>query len=805
MFRFIKILSILTLLANTVNAEKIGVFYDKSIPQFEFAASDIKVALEQNSYEVELRPIAELSAKYRNKKIVISLKSNSSVIELLAKQDGDNSTLDKLGEQAFALRTTNKKQQSYWVIGGDVAGGLYGGLQIAENITFNSLDGTYNEEQEPYIKKRGIKFNIPLDERVPSLDSDGDQDKSSIKDMWDINFWNEYFDNLARHRYNVISYWNKHQFPAMIKLEDYPDVAMEDVIDGYGNLVKKMTIEEKIAFWQEVMEHAHNRSIDIYYIYVSIFMTGALGKYGITEDCSNDITNDYLRKCVKQFLLTYPYVNGIGVTAGEHNMSTMTFDEREKWLWDTYVQGILDAKKENPGREIRFIHRHWFSSVADIVNHFKAYDGIFEFSFKYAKAHMYSSPNIVFEDFLLEEMPEGIRSWWNVRNDDIFYCRWGDPEYTRDFILNFDEEKTAGYLMGSDGYTWGRVYCSSDPAFNDQLENEKHWYNFMLWGRLGYNPNLPTTVFKNHLKLRFPEAPTEVLYNAWKTASKIIPQTTRFFWRNWDYEWYPEGCKGPRFITVNEFINGKTMEGSGILNIVDYCNKVVKKEQITEITPLEVADNLAEYAHQTLQLIDGVEPSGNAELMQTKNDILAFAYLGNYYSEKIRGATDLAMSNLTSDSTFQNSAILHLEKALEYWKKYAETLSLQYIPRALARTQKMDWNALTKDVENDIELAKNPEKYQLDISFDNITDGAKYKKGTDFTVTVLVKSTFDIERVTIKLNGEDLINDSVAPYQWDSETTPLLKSASPGVYEFVIIAWDNMGHKAEKTIKITVQ
>lgn len=805
MFRFIKILSIITLLANNVNAEKLGVFCDQAIPQLKFAASDIKIALEKNGFEVELKLIAELSDKYSNKKIVIALKSNSSVVELMARQGGDNSMLENLGEQAYALRTTKKKRLSYWAIGGDVAGAMYGGLQIAENISFNSLEETYNEEQAPYITKRGIKFNIPLDERIPSMDSDGDQDKKSIKDMWDKDFWKEYLDELARNRYNVLSYWNKHQFPVMIKLDDYPDVAMADVIDGYGNLVKKMTIDEKIIFWQEVMEHAHNRSIDIYYIYLNIFMTGAIGKYGITEDCSNEITNDYLRKSVKQFLLTYPYVSGIGVTAGEHNMSDMTFNDREKWLWDTYVNGILDAKKENPEREIRFIHRHWFSSVVDIVNHFEAYPGTFEFSFKYARAHMYSSPNIVFENFLLDEMPEGIRSWWNIRNDDIFYLRWGDPEYTRDFILNFDKEKTAGYFMGSDGYTWGRVYCSSDPSFNGQLENKKHWYNFMLWGRLGYDPELPTTVFKNHIKLRFPEASSEVLFDAWKTASKIIPQTTRFFWRNWDYEWYPEGCKGPRFITVNEFINGKTMEGSGILNIVDYCNKVVNKEEIIEITPLEVAENLAKYAHQTLQLIDEVEPSDNAELLQTKNDILAFAHLGNYYSEKIRGATELAMYNLTSDPILQNSAIMHLEKASEHWKKYAETLSLQYIPRALARTQRMDWKALTKHVDNDIELAKNPEKYQLDISFDSITEGAVYPNGADLTVTVLVKSTFDIERVTIKLNGEDLINDSMAPYQWDAETTPLLKNSTPGVYEFVTIAWDNMGHKAEKTIRVSVK
>jgi hypothetical protein len=805
MSRLIKILLVIAFFTNTVNAETIGVFYDKTVPQFEFAASDIKTALEKKGFVAELKPIADLSVSYANKKIVIALKSNASVLALLAKQGGTITKLDTLGEQAFALRTTKSKQLSYWTIGGDVAGAMYGGLQVAENISFNSLSKSYNEEQEPYIKKRGIKFNIPLDERIGSLDSDGDQDKSTIKDMWDMSFWEEYFDDLARNRYNVMTYWNRHQFPAMIKLADYPDVALADVYDGYGKLVKKMTIDEKITFWQKVMEYAHNRSMDIYYIYTNIYMTGVDGKYGITEDCFNPVTNDYLRKSVKQFLLTYPYVNGIGVTAGEHNVKNMTFDERENWLWKTYAMGIIDAKKEQPGREIRFIHRHWFSSVVDIINHFKAYDGVFEFSFKYAKGHMFSSPNIVFEDFLLKEMPDGIRSWWNVRNDDIFYCRWGDPEFTRDFILGFDKEKTAGYYIGSDGYTWGRVYCSSDPAFNGQTENKKHWYNFMLWGRLGYNPNLSTDVFKNEIKLHFPEVSSDTLFEAWKTASKIIPQTIRFFWRDWDAQWYPEGCKGTRFVTVNDFINGKTMEGNGILNIVDYCKKVVNRQQITEMTPLDVADSLSVFANRTLQLIHTIDSSENAELIQTKNDIRAFAYLGNYYSEKIKGATDLAMSNFTSNPTLQASAVSHLEKALEHWKKYAETLSLQYLPRALARTGTMDWNALTKDVEKDIELAKNKGKYQLDVSFDNMTEGAEFPKGTDFTLTVKVNSTFYIEKVTIKVNGEDLIDDKLAPYVWDAKNTSIFKNIASGAYEFVVTATDNMGHKAEKTIHVLMK
>jgi hypothetical protein len=804
MLRSLSILFIIAFVANTVNAEMIGVFYDHSIPQFEFAASDIKGALENNGFDVDLKPIAELSVTYGMKKVVISLKSNSSVIDLFVKEGGSRDKLGNLGEQAYALRTTELSQQTYWAIGGDIAGGLYGGLQIAENISFSSLDGTYNEEQAPYIKKRGIKFNIALDERVPTFASGGDQDKSNIKDMWDMEFWKEYLDDLARHRYNTLSYWTKHPFTTMIKLDEYPDVEVHDIIDGYGNFVKNMTIDEKITFWQEVMEYASHRSIDIFYITWNIYVNTAEGKYGITNESTNEKTKEYVRKCVKQFLLTYPHVDGIGVTAGEH-MPDMTFNEREKWLWDTYALGIIDAKKEQPGREIRFIHRHWYSSCSDIMNHFQDFDGTFDFSFKYAKAHMYSSPNVTFEDFLLDEMPDGTKSWWNLRNDDIFYCRWGDPEYTRDFILNFDKEKTAGYLMGSDGYTWGRVYSSKDPAFQGKPEIKKHWYNFMLWGRLGYNPHLSATVFKNHIKLHFPEVSSEIMYDAWKTASMIIPQTTRFFWRDWDFQWYPEGCKGMQYLTVQDFMGGNTMEGSGILNIADYCTKVMNNELIMDTTPLDVANRLEGYARQTLLMIDGMNTSDNAELRLTKNDIMAFAHLGNYYSEKIRGATELSLYNFTSDPAHQNRAIGHLENALGHWKNYGNILDSQYLPRKYARTGMMDWNELTKEVAHDIELAKTIEKFTIDISFENMSEGAEYPKGIDLTVNVLVESTFNIARVGLKVNGEYVGMDAQAPYTWDAEKDAAFKNMNSGTYILEADVIDENGNKTEKSIQIKVK
>ena len=69
--------------------------------------------------------------------------------------------------------------------------------------------------------------------------------------MWDMAFWKAYIDDLARFRYNHISLWNLHPFPSMVRVPGYEKVALDDVRSTTQTL--KMTMNQKIAFWCEVM------------------------------------------------------------------------------------------------------------------------------------------------------------------------------------------------------------------------------------------------------------------------------------------------------------------------------------------------------------------------------------------------------------------------------------------------------------------------------------------------------------------------------------------------------------------------
>lgn len=626
---------------------------------------------------------------------------------------------------------------SAWrVTGADAAGAMYGGLHLAEAIRLEKgLDNVAEADGSPAILRRGIKFNIPLDARTPSYDDTGDAAQKNIIEMWSFTFWREFLDDMARHRYNTLTLWNPHPFPSLLRLEKYPGVTLPDVcgttlkpeykarswrepqhvspkVLANLKILKRMTVDEKIAFWRRVMRHARDRGIDLYIITWNVLVNSAEGKHGITDRQDNPRTIAYLRECVRETILTYPDLTGIGVTAGEHMRDRDDEFSREKWLWRAYGLGVLDAKREQPGRTVRFIHRVWQSGLGEMMREFGSkYPDPFEIGFKYARARLYSSPKPPFARGLAREARRHkVKCWWNLRNDDIFCFRWGDPDYVRAFLANFPEGLTAGYHMGSDGYVWGREHTSREPETPRQLEIRKHWYSFMLWGRLGYDPGLDRAFFERVLANRVPEADAAVLYDAWQAGSRVVPQVNRFHWRNWDFMWAVEACFDQRkgFHTVTDFIRTPPMEGSGIVGVPDYVKAALAKQKVEGITPRDVAVRLQGWADAASKGVAAIRQQAKPgkELRHILGDIEAMSFLGRYYAAKILSAVELEAFRQSKDAARRDKAVAHLTDAADHWQAYAHVASRLYRPQLLARTRVLDWQALLKDVRRDIEIAR---------------------------------------------------------------------------------------------------
>ena len=345
--------------------------FDERIPQVAFAARELKDAL--------------IEAGREDLQVALVVRPDES------------------SPESFKIQSIGSTR--VMVTGTDATGTMYGGLELADRLRLG-LPVT-NQKLTPFVRKRGIKFNIPFDVRTPSYDDSGDAAQNNIETVWDFDFWKAFLDDMARYRYNVLSLWSAHPYPSIIKLEQYPDVALENVyrigVDlspdfrksgkpgpwdngstdlekpGWLKLVKKMTIDEKIAHWQQVFQYAENRGIEIYLFHWNVFTYGATGKYGITQDQKNPITVDYLRSSVRQALLTYPQISGIGVTAGENADNDIKGEHSiENFIFNTYGRAIMDVKEMQPDRRVRFIFRQHQTGLGPITEAFSEFPDEFD-------------------------------------------------------------------------------------------------------------------------------------------------------------------------------------------------------------------------------------------------------------------------------------------------------------------------------------------------------------------------------------------------------------------------------------------
>lgn len=638
------------------------------------------------------------------------------------------------------------------VLAGDAAGAMYGALDVAEALRLGRMEALPESQQQPHLGRRGIKFNVPLDARTPSYSDNSAAAQGNIPEMWSFDFWREFLDEMARHRYNVLSLWSLHPFPSIVKVPEYPDVALDDVMRTRMQMnetfsfrgedmvrpemleqlqvVRHLTIDEKIQFWRDVMQYAADRAIEVYWFTWNIFTFGAEGKYGISPAQDNEATIAYFRASVRELVLTYPLLAGIGITAGEQMRDGGKYS-KEQWLWATYGQGILDAKKQAPGRKIRLIHRFHETSQQEIIEAWKDYPDTFELSFKYSIAHMYSIPNPPFVHEALRQLPADRKLWLTVRNDDIYSFRWADAEYARAYIRAIPQpERIAGFYMGPDGYCWGREFLSKEAKAPRELVIRKQWFSFLLWGRLSYNPDLPTEQFRAILAQHFPEVPAPLLERGWAAASSVFPLITRFFWGDIDLRWFPEACLShPRasgFYTVRHFVEGVTMPGSGVLNLRQWRAVALEGAAIEGVSPQAIANQLGDAALRSLAVVAeiGDRAKAGTELARTLNDIEAMGFLAHYYAAKIRGAMALALFDKSGEAAHQQEAIRLLEEAARHWRHYAEVYSRQYVqPVLYNRVGFVDLPGFQGYVDADVAIARGWKPGSVDSDVTNTRRG----------------------------------------------------------------------------------
>ena len=699
------------------------IYFDARSPQMQFAATELNGALAARGEQLSIAFAVDAAAE--------------------------------LKPEGF---TIVKEAGGVKIIGKDEAGAMYGGLDLAETIRSEGIAAVKSMQQNPYMQMRGVKFNIPLDVRTPSYSDVSDAGQKNIAEMWNMAFWKEYIDAMAKHRYNYISIWSMHPFPSLVKVPSYPDIALADVKrskgpfkeyyslrgiwDGpefeEGNLetIKVMTIDEKIAFWREVMAYGKSRNIDFYVITWNIFTYGINGKYGITDSPYNQTTIDYFRQSVKELILTYPDLAGIGVTAGEnmYDKTNVILDKRgrplhiseedkEAWLVKTYAAGTLDALNEQPNRKFRFIHRQHEAStdmilrdMGDLIKHPNV---DFIFSFKYAQAHVYTATKQEKPESFIPTIRGKVKTVWTMRNDDNYLYRWGAPDFVREFVKNIPMDVTQGYYYGHDGYISGREFTQLNSESPRQLDVNKHWLQWMLWGRFAYDPDYSNDRIAALLSARYPEVDGKKLLDAWQKASMVYPRVTGFHFGNLDHMWYIEGTRGQDqwakdkgaqtgsgFHDVETFINVPPHKYAGVQSIPDF----VKGKASTDMTPLARADLIEQDVESAFATVQSFGVVKNKELKLTLDDIKIICEMGRYYADKIRGSTYVALARNSKEQADKDKAVEALTQAAEHYKKYVNMVTANHVNQIwFNRVGTLNFKNQIAETVKDIEIARKIE------------------------------------------------------------------------------------------------
>lgn len=637
------------------------------------------------------------------------------------------------------IDSVNLKKEAYRITvnddnvelaGGDNSGLMYALLELKEQLRG---DGSVKSMREaPKLSFRAIKYNLPWDSYRNS-----EALSLHTETCRDTVYWEAFLDMMAENRFNKLTLWNLHPFNYLVRTEKYPEAC------GFTDA----ELAEWQEFWHTLFRMAKNRGVETYLIHWNIFVSPEFAEaHNVAEYCTtheyfvdigdtSEIIKDYTRESVKAVIDTYPNLTGLGITLGE-GMGGMTADEREEWLFDSYIEGMRMAS-----RKIKFIHRvplsagkgSGGSTSASLekmtrlaIDTLTCVDGPVNIELKFNWSHAFSSPHLVkvhggeLTDAYWNPMPENYYLAWMMRNEDFFMLRWGQPDFIRQHIGLNVHPYVNGYYVGSECYIPAKDYITALDGASYNYAFDRQWMFYKVVGRLLYNPETPDQVFIDAFETRFPGM-GEKLFSAQTKASKVPLIIGSYQNASWDFTLYSEGMltmlpgDGKRYaglIPLTEMADKKPMDPT-YMSISDYLHNE-NNPAANKITPLQLADSIDSFCKKALEEVDIATQGNNIDLLYEISDIKTWANLGMYFSNKLRAAVEYKRFLKSNDGTDLNEAIKYLEKANAYWHSVVEITTPIYKPVPLVHLSENDdeyfhWSKIEKQVNEELEWLKSLE------------------------------------------------------------------------------------------------
>ncbi len=595
-----------------------------------------------------------------------------------------------LSPEAFRI---NRNSNQVDIVAGDPTGMMYALLDIKEQL---ELYGKVSSKEEaPNLAFRALKFNLPWDSY-----RNGEALQLHTETCLDTNYWHSFLDMMAENRFNKLTLWNLHPFSYMVKTEKYPEA---------GSLSDE-ELREWQLFWHTLFRMAKDRGIETYLVNWNIFVSEEFARaHGVSpislqndfkgDGDTSELVRNYTRECVRATIDTYPNLTGLGITLGE-GMTGMIPEERNQWLLDSFIQGVREAS-----RKIKFIYRaplsagtsHGGSTSATVEKMTRAtldtlscFDGPINIELKFNWSHGHSSTKLVkvhggeLTDVYWNPLPKNYYLAWMIRNEDFFVLRWGQADFIREHIEMNVHPYVNGYYVGSETYIPAKDYITSLEGASTTYAFERQWMFYKMWGRLLYNSQTPDALFQDAFESRFPGKGAQ-LFQAQRRASKVPLVIASFVNGWWDYTLHSESFTGfnvdeapsVKLISLKTLAERPPLEPDYI-SVADYVADTAACPD--RISPVQLADSVELFCKKALRDVAAIDPGDDVDLLYEVSDIKAWAYLGLYFSNKLRAAVEYKAYRVHGDESNIRRAVRLLETATEQWSELVKTTQAVYDP-----------------------------------------------------------------------------------------------------------------------------
>lgn len=443
--------------------------------------------------------------------------------------------------ESFAIRGAGG---SVTIAAPDQTGAMYGLLEFAERLKREGGEAWHEKiDERPFLPERGLNLFLTLPWDYAKNDTDYDVAALTDPNRWwfqNDDYWQTLLDLMAKSRLN----W--------LDIHGAWDISVTDAPNLYAYFVNSRSFpkvgvpeevkEANLARLNKVIEMAHARGIKVSLMsYQASLSIPQNRKPPYGETTANEF--DYTKEAVEEMIRKAPGLDALGFRIGESGKDASFFN--------CYLQAV-----KNSGRDMPLITRSWVTTRRQVLPLARASKD-FTIEIKYNGEQWIAPYPIVggrmanwgsysFEDYLSDAgLPEkNAKTWpgwpadegswpgepykivWQVRaNGTHRIFPFYNPDWVRRSIKAMKMGTVSGYTVeGEDAYfPKSPQYYLANPR--DQYVNWIHQRDelyWMCWGRLGYDPKTPDSVFDDVVADWF-GASGKAVAESWKKASEIVP------------------------------------------------------------------------------------------------------------------------------------------------------------------------------------------------------------------------------------------------------------------------------------------